>query len=76
MIKMCICTTGITGFKQGGDQTGGDDSRQQVLCRHDNDDDDDDDGDGDEAESVMELDFELEDDLCKLWDASINEVRK
>ena len=23
----------------------------------------------------MELDVELEDDLCKLWDASINEVR-
>lgn len=38
--------------------------------------DDDDNDDGDEAESVMELDIELEDDLCKLWDASINEVRK
>ena len=25
---------------------------------------------------VMELDAELEDDLCKLWDASINEVSK
>ena len=43
-----------------------------MLCRHENDDND----DGDEAESVMELDLELEDDLCKLWDASINEVRK
>ena len=34
-----------------------------------------DDSNDDEAESVMELDVELEDDLCKLWDASINEVR-
>ena len=25
---------------------------------------------------MMELDAELEDDLCKLWDASINEVSK
>ena len=64
--------TGIAGFKHGGDQTGKDDS-QQVLCRHDGDDSDD---GHDEAESMVELDFELEDDLCKLWDASINEVRK
>ena len=53
----------IVGSQHCKDSTGEDDGQ---LILHDDD----------EAAGVMELDAELEDDLCKLWDASINEVRK
>lgn len=42
---------------------------QQENCQQESRDDK-----GDEAAAAMELDTEFEDDLCKLWDASINEV--
>ena len=64
-----VSTTGIAGCKDGGDQTTEEDSEQD-FHHHGNDSDDD-----NETINVMELDVELEDDLCKLWDASINEVR-
>ena len=55
-----------TGCKE---QTGEEDS-QKVLHHHGDDDNVD-----DEVVSIMELDAELEYDLCKLWDASIDKVR-
>ena len=60
-----------------GSKDGGVPAEEEKGQQVSHDSDDDDDGNGDcEAASVMELDTELEDDLCKLWDASINEVRK
>ena len=56
-------SAGIAGSKE---QTGEEDS-QKVLHHHGDDDD--------KIVSVMELDAELEYDLCKLWDASIDKVR-
>jgi len=65
----CIHTNGwyIAGSKDGGVPAGAEKVEQ---VSHDNDNDD------GEVMGVIELDVELEDDLCKLWDASINEVIK